>query len=149
MVTNKRVFSAFHEQLVSSSEKQSGSSNRSFGFVFAIFFLIVALLPLLYGNGIWFWAVGISFIFGVLALAAPSILKPLNYLWFRFGMLLHKITSPAALAIIFFGVVFPIGFFMRLLGKDQLRLKLDKTATSYWIVRTPPGPTAESLKNQF
>lgn len=126
-----------------------GSSDRSFGLVFAVFFLTIGLLPLLHDQGPRLWAVCVSLIFGVVAFVAPTILAPLNRLWTRFGILLHRIVSPVALGILFFGVVAPTGLLMRLLGKDPLRLRMDKTATSYWIVRSPPGPTAESLKNQF
>ena len=126
-----------------------GSSNRGFGLVFAAFFLIIALLPLLQGHGVRLWAAGISLAFGGVALAIPTILAPLNRLWTRFGLLLHGIVSPVALAILFYGVVTPTGLIMRLLGKDPLRLRLDPSAPSYWITRTPPGPDADSLKQQF
>jgi len=126
-----------------------GSTDRNFGLVFAVFFLLVALLPLLHGNEMRLWALGVGVAFGVIALAVPHSLTPLNRLWTQFGLLLHRIVSPVALGILFFGVVTPIGLLTRLLGKDALRLRLDKNAASYWIVRTPPGPDAESLKNQF
>ena len=87
-----------------------------------------------------------SFINEVLA---PKLLVPFNRLWARFGLLLHRITSPLVLGIMFFVVITPMGWIMRALGKDLLRLKIDPAATSYWIARTPPGPTPESLKEQF
>ena len=80
---------------------------------------------------------------------APKLLAPFNRLWARFGLLLHRITSPLVLGIMFFAVITPMGWIMRALGKDLLRLKIDPAATSYWIARTPPGPTPESLKDQF
>ena len=95
------------------------------------------------------WALGLSAVFLLLALVAPKILAPANRAWTKFGLLLHKIVSPIALGILFFGVVTPTGFVMRLLGKDLLRQRFDRSAKSYWIARTPPGPDAESLKNQF
>lgn len=125
------------------------SSDRNFGLVFAVFFLIVASLPLLHGNGLRLWALGLAGVFLVLALAIPKILSPLNRLWTRFGMLLHRIVSPLALGILFYGVVMPTGLLMRLFGKDLLRLRLDKSANSYWIQRSPSGPTPESLKLPF
>lgn len=85
----------------------------------------------------------------VLTLVAPDYLAPLNRLWARFGALLHRIVSPVALAILFFIVVTPIALLMRILGKDPLRMRLDPNAKSYWIVRDPPGPKSESLKDQF
>ena len=130
-------------------ESSPSSSDRNFGFVFAVFFLIVAMLPLLHGHEIKYWAAGLSVIFGVLSLLIPAVLAPLNYCWYRFGMLLHNIVSPITLAVLFYCVVMPTGLMMRLLGKDPLRLRFDHAANSYWIERTPPGPDAESLKNQF
>ncbi len=125
------------------------SSNRSFGLVFTAFFLIVGLLPLLHGHGIRLWALWLSGVFLLLALAVPVVLAPANRLWTKFGALLHSIVSPVALGILFFVVVSPIAMVMRLMGKDPLRRKFDRSAGSYWIVRNPPGPDADSLKNQF
>jgi hypothetical protein len=130
-------------------EQPQGSSNLTFGLVFAVFFLIVGLLPLLHGHSMRIWALPVAAGFLVTALIMPSVLAPLNRLWTRFGQLLHRIVSPIALGILFFGVVTPTGLLMRLFGKDSLRLRLDKNAASYWIVRTPPGPEPESQTNQF
>jgi hypothetical protein len=127
----------------------NGSSDRSFGLVFAVFFLIVGLLPLLHGQVLRIWALPLAAGFLVVAMIVPGILSPLNRLWTRFGLLLHSIVSPFALAILFYGVVTPTGLLMRLFGKDTLRLRPDKNAASYWIERTPPGPEPDSLKNQF
>lgn len=131
------------------TEKPKSSSNRSFGFVFSAFFLIVALLPLASGIGPRLWALVASLAFAAIALVLPVVLTPLNRVWTLIGAVLHKVVSPISLGILFFGVVTPTGFFMRIFGKDSLRLKLDKNASTYWIERTPPGPTNESFKNQF
>jgi hypothetical protein len=125
------------------------ATDRSFGLVFTGFFLVVGLIPLLDGQGIRLWALGVSALFLLLSLTVPRVLAPANRAWAKFGQLLHGIVSPVALGILFFGVVTPTGVVMRLLGKDPLRLRLDRSTNSYWIVRTPPGPDAESLKNQF
>lgn len=113
------------------------------------FFLIIALVPLLNGHSVRIWAVSVSLAFGAIALITPIMLAPLNRIWTKFGLLLHSIVSPIALAILFYGIVTPTGLAMRLLGKDPLRLRFDPIVPSYWIERTPPGPDAESLKNQF
>jgi hypothetical protein len=126
-----------------------GSSNRSFGLVFSGFFLIVGLLPALHGNSLRYWALVASAVFLALALLAPASLGPLNRIWAKIGQLLHRIVSPIALAVLFFCVVTPTGLLLRLIGKDVLRLRFDKAAASYWIPRSPPGPVAESLKNQY
>ena len=121
------------------------SSNRSFGIVFFIVFLLIALYPLLKGNDLRIWSLIISFIFLVLGLINSKILTPLNRLWFKFGLLLGKFISPLIMGIIFFVVVTPIGIIMRLLKKDLLNLKNNKKET-YWIDKS--GPKSK-MKNQF
>ena len=121
------------------------SSNRSFGIVFFIVFLLIALYPLLKDNDLRIWSLVISFIFLILGLINSKILTPLNRLWFKFGLLLGKFISPLIMGIIFFLVVTPIGIIMRLLKKDLLNLKYNKKET-YWIKKT--GPKSK-MKNQF
>lgn len=130
-------------------EKSEGSSDRSFGLVFFAFFLIVAVLPLIHGNAVRLWAIGLSMTFGIFALIFPHVLAPLNRRWTKFGLFLHAVVSPIVLGILFFFVVTPTALLMRLFGKDTLQLRLDKGAMTYWISRKPPGPEPESLKNQF
>ena len=121
------------------------SSNRSFGIVFFVVFLLIALYPLTYGGEIRIWSLIVSVIFLILGLLNSKILAPLNKIWFKFGILLGKIVSPLIMGIIFFLVVTPIGFIMRLLGKDVLNLKYNKNK-SYWIEKN--GPKSK-MKNQF
>ena len=121
------------------------SSNRSFGIVFFIVFLLIALYPLLKDNDLRIWSLVISFIFLILGLINSKILTPLNRLWFKFGLLLGKFISPLIMGIIFFVVVTPIGIMMRLLKKDLLNLKYNKKET-YWIDKS--GPKSK-MKNQF
>jgi hypothetical protein len=130
-------------------EDVQGSSNRSFGIVFAVVFGVIGLLPFVFGGGLRLWALVVAAAFLALALAAPAVLAPLNRLWLRFGLLLHRIVNPIILGIMFFVVITPIGVLMRLFGKDPLRLKRDGAVRSYWIPREPPGPAPESLKDQF
>ena len=120
-------------------------SNRNFGIVFFIVFLIIALWPVLKQNEIRIWSLIISFIFFVLGLINSKLLTPLNKLWFKFGILLGKFVSPLIMGIIFFLVVTPIGFIMRLLGNDILNLKFNKNK-SYWIKKN--GPKSK-MSNQF
>ena len=120
-------------------------SNRSFGIVFFVVFLLIALYPLTYGGEIRIWSLIVSVIFLILGLLNSKILAPLNKIWFKFGILLGKIVSPLIMGIIFFLVVTPIGFIMRLLGKDLLNLKYNKNK-SYWIEKN--GPKSK-MKNQF
>ena len=121
------------------------SSNRSFGIVFFVVFLLVALYPLINGEELRIWSLVISFIFLILGILNSKILSPLNKLWFKFGIFLGKVISPIIMGIIFFLVVTPIGFIMRLLGKDVLNLKYSNNK-SYWIEKS--GPKSK-MKNQF
>ena len=120
-------------------------SNKNFGIVFFIVFLIVSLYPLVNSDNIRIWSLIISIIFLALGLLNSKILTPLNKLWFEFGILLGKIVSPLVMGIIFFLVVTPIGLIMRLFGKDVLNLKYNKSQ-SYWIEKN--GPKSK-MKNQF
>ena len=121
------------------------SSNRSFGVVFFIVFLLIALYPLLNNNEIRLWSLIISVLFLILGILNSKILSPLNKIWFKFGLLLGKIISPIIMGIIFFLVVTPIGFIMKLLGKDLINLKFNNEK-SYWIEKS--GPKSK-MKNQF
>ena len=121
------------------------SSNRNFGVVFFIVFLLIGLYPLLKGNDLRIWSLIISFIFLALGLINSRILTPLNRLWFKFGLLLGKFISPLIMGIIFFIVVTPIGIIMRLFKKDLLNLKFNEKET-YWIEKK--GPKSK-MKNQF
>jgi hypothetical protein len=127
----------------------SQSSNRAFGAVFATVFVVVGLLPLLSGTPPWLWTLAPATLFALLAWRAPARLATLAGLWSRFGTLLHHVTAPILLGLMLFAVITPIGAFMRLLRTDPLRLRFDPSADSYWIVRTPAGPAADSLGDQF
>lgn len=124
-------------------------TNRSFGLVFTAFFLIVAFFPVLHGNPVRLWAIGVAGLFCITALTKPDLLLPLNKLWMSFGTLMHHIVSPIILGIIFFGLFTPAAAIMRLAKRDGLNQKFDKTATSYWVQRIPPGPDSSSITNQF
>jgi hypothetical protein len=130
-------------------EEVRGSSDRAFGAVFSVVFAIIGLLPMAFGGGARLWSLVVAAIFALIAMARPVLLAPLNRLWLRFGLLLHRIVSPLILGIMFYLVVTPMGLLMRAVGKDLLRLKFDSALQSYWIERTPPGPAPESMKDQF
>ena len=110
------------------------SSEKSFGILFSIIFFIIAIWPLLESNTIRFWALLLSIIFLVLALTKPEFLKPLNIGWIKFGELLGKIIAPIVMGLIFFLILTPISFIVRIFGKDLLKLKFSKD-NSYWIKR--------------
>ena len=120
-------------------------SNKSFGIVFCIFFIIVGLYPLINADGIRVWSIILSIIFLILGLLNSRFLTPLNILWFKFGIFLGKFVSPFVMGLVFFLVVTPTGIIMRLLKKDLLKLKKNNLKT-YWINR----PDSKSdMKNQF
>ena len=121
------------------------SSNRSFGILFFIVFLIISFYPIINNDSFRLWSLIVSLVFVTLGILNSRILTPLNLLWFKFGILLGKITSPLIMAIIFFLVVTPIGFLMRLFKKDVLNMKFNNNK-SYWIEKS--GPKTK-MKYQF
>lgn len=137
------------EDLSRQDDNQKQSSDRFFGLTFFGFFLIVALWPLLKHAPVRLSALGLALGFLAVALIAPVLLGPLNRLWLKFGVLLHAITSPIILGVMFYLVITPFGLVMRLAGKDLLSLKIDPQSPSYWIRREPPGPAKNSLNRQF
>jgi hypothetical protein len=141
----------FHER-IQAHERIEGPSDRSFGVTVGG---ILAGLGLL--KGLWFadWSVvarALVLVGGALVVAAlvrPSLLAPLNRAWLRLGLVLFKIVNPIVMFLIYATTVVPIGLWLRLRGKDPLRLRRDPAAASYWIPREPPGPPPESMRNQF
>ena len=110
------------------------SSNKTFGLLFFVIFLIIAIWPLKDGGSLRFWSVIISSIFLILGLLNSKLLYPLNYLWVKLGEKLGKIISPVVIGIIYFAIITPIGLFLKIIGKDLLSLKFSKK-NSYWIKR--------------
>ena len=121
------------------------TTNRSFGIVFFIVFLIISLWPLLNNDQIRYWALFVSILFFLLGIINSKLLTPLNQTWFKFGLFLGKIISPFVMGIIFFLVVTPIGLLMRIIKKDLLNLRFNKNK-SYWIEK---GGPKSKMKNQF
>tara|TARA_B110000008_G_scaffold8829_1_gene8682 strand:- start:49 stop:453 length:405 start_codon:yes stop_codon:yes gene_type:complete len=121
-------------------------SEKSFGLVFAVVFLVVGLYPLLKSQPIYIWAISTSVFFIFSAFFWPKILVKPNQIWFKFGMILGTIIAPIVMFIIYALSVFPTGMIMRILGKDLLKCKLDKHKKTYWNDREEPiGP----MKNQY
>jgi Saxitoxin biosynthesis operon protein SxtJ len=144
----RQRFTGTHEVL-DREEPVTGSSDRTFGLVFTVFFTVFGLIPLLRRHEMRLWALAVAGCFFIAALAFPSLLRPVNYVWTRLGLLLQKVTNPVILGVLFYLVVTPFALICRLGGKDFLRLRFDHAAASYWLPRTPPGPSPESMKNQF
>ena len=126
-------------------DKYNTSTNKSFGIVFFLFFLIVSLFPLFKNEDIRVWSLIIAIIFLILGLLNSKFLTPLNKIWFKFGILLGKFVSPIVMGIVFFGVVTPTALLMRVFGKNLLGLK-KTNEESYWIKRSK---IKSKMKNQF
>jgi len=130
------------------NKKIKVSSNKSFGIVFFIFFLLIGLYPLINNEDFRIWAIIISIIFLILGLIDSSILTPLNLLWFKFGMLLGRIVSPIIMSLIFFAVVTPIAILAKIVKKDFLNLDKEKNLKrkTYWNKKEKYN---NSMKDQF
>ena len=120
-------------------------SNKSFGIVFFILFLIISLWPLLNSGNVRIWSLLLSIIFLILGILNSRILTPFNKIWMKFGVLLSNVVSPIIMVIVFFLVITPIGLLMRLFKKDLLNLKFNKNY-SYWIEKKEP---LSKMKDQF
>ena len=122
------------------------SSNRNFGLVFFIVFLIVSTWPLTNEEPVRIWSAIISLVFLILGLMNSKLLTPLNKLWFKFGMILGAIIAPIVMGIVFFVVITPTGLIMKIIGKDLLNNKYNNKIKSYWINR---GKLKSTMKQQF
>lgn len=148
MSRERTKFAATHERLTH-AERIKGSSDRSFGLVFAAFFAIIGLGPLASGGEVRIWSLALAVGFLAFALLWPGALAPLNRLWTRFGLLLSKVVNPIVMGLLFYVTITPASLIMRALGKDPLHLRFEPDAKSYWIERRPPGPAPDTMQNQF
>ena len=136
-------------EVFSREEKIVAGSDRTFGIVMAAALAAVTLLNGWHSGRLWPWTGVVAALFLLGAMLRPSVLHPLNLIWLRFGLLLHRVVNPVVMALLFYGTVLPTGLVMRMMGKDLLRLKRQPGADSYWIVRKPPGPSPETMRDQF
>jgi len=137
---------ASHEDF-SRTHDIKASSNKAFGWVFTVAFIVVGVWPLISGRPIRIWSLIVAAIFLVATLLAPALLALPNRLWGKLGILMNRVVSPVVLAFLFYVVVTPMGVMMRMFGKDSMRLR--GRAGSHWIKRDPPGPKPDSMSNQF
>ena len=124
-------------------------SERSFGLVLSVAFTIIGTVPLVRGGELRIWSLLLAAAFLGPALVAPRILRPLNIIWFRFGMLLGRLIAPVVSSLLYFFAVTPTALMMRMMRKDILSLKFDRNAESYWVKRTKTENPMGSMKNQF
>lgn len=124
-------------------------SERSFGFVMAGFFLLIALWPLIGRSAPRLWALFVGLAFVAVALLKPDLLAPLNRLWFRLGLAIGRITNPIIMGLLFFAVFAPLGILFRALGKDLLALRFDRDVASYWSVHAAAEGQRSDMRKQF
>lgn len=137
-----------HEDLSRQSVEEI-SSERGLGVTFAVVFSIIGFARLYLGHDGWAICLSMAALFLFLAYFWAAPLRPLNKLWHRLGLLIFHIVNPVIMGIVFFSTIFPIGLLMRILGKDQLKLKFDREAQTYWQKRIPSAAVPEDMKNQF
>jgi hypothetical protein len=138
---------ATHETFVR-EEGSAPGSDRTFGLVMAGALALVALLNGWHHGRMWPWEAALAVLFLLAALLKPALLHPLNRLWMKLGLLLHKIVNPIVMGLLFYGTIWPTGAIMRMRGRDLLRLRREPASDSYWIAR-PPGPLPETMRDQF
>ena len=137
-----------HES-VTREERAAPASERSFAIVMTGALALLASINWWHEGHVWPWFGGIAALFLLSGYFCPAALKPLNWVWFQIGVLLHAVVSPIVMGLVFYGAVLPTALVMRAMGKDLLSLKIEPDRDSYWIVRQPPGPAPETMKDQF
>jgi hypothetical protein len=137
------------EPLTNHAPPVEHGSDRSFGIVFAVVFMVIGVLPIFTDGDARVWALSLSGAFLLTAAVRPRLLNPLNRVWARFGMLLNRIVSPVALLIVYTVAVVPTALVLRLFRKDLLRLQTNAQVSSYWVMRTPPVRPDAQMKKQF
>ena len=125
------------------------SSDRSFGFVFFLVFILIAFAPMISAGEIRGWALIAGGVFLLAAIVRPSLLSSLNRVWTKFGLLMHQGSSPIVLAILFFLIMSPYAIVMRLFHRDILNLSYQPESESYWVNRKTTNDVGQNMKNQF
>jgi hypothetical protein len=124
-------------------------SNRSFGWTFTGFFLLVGASGLWHGGAHTVYVLALAAVMALVTLTRAAWLAPLNRAWMKFGELMGKVVSPLVLGAIFYAVFTPTGYVMRLFGRDAMCRRWDPAAPTYWVKREPPGPADDSFRNMF
>jgi hypothetical protein len=129
-------------------EASAPGSDRTFGLVMAGALALLAVINYRHAGALWPWELILGALFLAAALIKPPSLRPLNRLWMKLGLVLHRIVNPIVMGLLFYGTIWPTGLVMRLRGRDLLRLKREPGSNSYWIARAP-GPAPETMRDQF
>ena len=125
-----------------------GPSDRNFGLVFTLAFLVFGLLPLRHGRPVRLWCLGVAVAIGIVTLVRPALLHWANRIWNRLGILLGKVVTPIVTGLLFYVVFTPGAVVLRWLGKDPLRLKRDVEGKTYWLERSSADDLS-NMTNQF
>lgn len=129
-------------------EATSPGSDRTFGLVMAAALALVGAVNFHHSGRLWPWELALAVLFLAAAMLKASFLNPLNRLWMKLGLLLHRIVNPIVMGLLFYGTIWPTGIVMRMRGRDLLRLKREPSSDTYWIARAP-GPQPETMRDQF
>lgn len=114
---------------------------RQFGWLMGGVFSIITFWPLVFrGEGIRIWAFIIAGVFGLLGTVFPNALKPVYRAWMIFGEKIGWLNSRILLGLLFYGMVTPISWLMRLLGKRPLQLEFDPKAETYRVPKEARAP---------
>lgn len=136
-----------HENL-DRDEPNSPGSDRTFGLVMAAALALVGAINFYHSGRLWPWELALAALFLAAAWLTPRLLNPLNRLWMKLGLVLHRIVNPIVMGLLFYGTIWPTGLIMRMRGKDLLRLQRVPSSDTYWISREP-GPQPETMRDQF
>jgi hypothetical protein len=136
-----------HENF-SRDESTSPGSDRTFGLVMAAALALVGAVNFHHSGRLWPSELVVAALFLAAAGLKPALLNPLNRLWMKLGLVLHRVVNPIVMGLLFYGTIWPTGLVMRMRGRDLLRLKREPSSDTYWIARAP-GPQPETMRDQF
>lgn len=139
---------SIHEDLTRTLDSES-LSDRSTGLWIAGILALAGAIPMVFHRAPKVWAFPAAIVTLLVSLAAPRVLRPINWSLTRLGVLISRVTNPIVMAVLFYVIFTPIGALIRMMGKDPLNIRFDPGAASYWKLRTPPGPPTESMANPF
>jgi hypothetical protein len=142
--------SNFHENFERGSEISTPrSSDRNFGLIVGGVLALGSVWPLLHAGAPRWPLLAIGAALVLAALVRPAVLAPLNFVWFRIGMVLQKYINPVVMAAMFIIAIVPTAIIMRLLRVDPMRRGFDPSASSYWIARESGELASKTMRNQF
>jgi hypothetical protein len=122
----------FHESLDRASQVPGGS-DRAFGFIMASACAIIAALSYLLNATLWPLWLGIAATLTLFAWLQPKLLAPLNRLWSKLSVLLHRLVTPVIMCFVFFLIITPVGLGLRAMRSRPLELGFEPRKSSYWI----------------